>query len=65
VVRAHRGGALDLLPDAKLKDKAKAVASLRRLAAIETIESVLPGDGWPVFSGGHEALRSLLERSSL
>jgi hypothetical protein len=59
LVRAHRGGGLDLLPDAKLTDRAAAAASVRRLAALPGIDAVLVGDGWPVFRGGAAALRDL------
>lgn len=59
LVRAHRAGALDRLPDAKLRDRAAAVASLRRLASLPDIEAVLVGDGWPIFHGGGRALLEL------
>lgn len=60
LVRAHRGGGLDLLPDAKLADRAAAIASVRRLAALPGIDAVLVGDGWPVFRGGAAALAELV-----
>lgn len=59
LVRAHRAGALTILPDAKLADRALAVASVRRLAALDRIDAVLVGDGWPVFRDGHRALVEL------
>lgn len=59
LVRAHRGGALTILPDAKLADRARAVASVVRLAAIDGVDAVLVGDGWPVFRDGHRALVEL------
>lgn len=59
LVRAHSGGQLNLLPDAKLTDKAKARESVHRLASLVEIEAVLVGDGWPVFRGGHERLVEL------
>ena len=59
LIRAHQAGSLCLLPDPKLSDKEKAVASLRRLADLPWIEAVLPGDGWPVFRGGAKALADL------
>ncbi|HEX4477133.1 MAG TPA: hypothetical protein VH142_18710, partial [Polyangiaceae bacterium] len=62
LVRAHSGGALTLLPDAKLADRALAIDSLRRLVALDAIDAVLPGDGWPVFRGGHQVLSELLGR---
>jgi hypothetical protein len=59
LVRAHAGGRLDLLPEPKLTDRAAAVASVSRLAALPGIEAVLVGDGWPVFRHGREALQEL------
>ena len=59
LIRAHEAGRLCLLPDPKLSDKEKAVASLRRLTELPWIEAVLPGDGWPVFRGGARALAEL------
>lgn len=60
LVRAHEGGRLCLLPDAKLANRAAAVESARRLAGIVTIDAVLPGDGWPMFRAGHAALDELV-----
>jgi glyoxylase-like metal-dependent hydrolase (beta-lactamase superfamily II) len=60
LVRAHQGGRLNLLPDAKIKDKASAKASVERLAALEKTEAVLVGDGWPVFRDGKRALEELV-----
>jgi len=60
LVRAHRGGRLALLPNAKLRDRSIAVESVKRLAAIESIDAVLVGDGWPVFRDGHRALGELV-----
>jgi len=60
LVRAHEGGRLCILPDAKLSDKEAAVASVARLAAIDTIEAVLTSDGWPVFRDGHAILQELM-----
>jgi glyoxylase-like metal-dependent hydrolase (beta-lactamase superfamily II) len=59
LIRAHEAGRLCTLPDAKLADRAAAVASVRRLAAIPGIDAVLPGDGWPVFRAGRAALDEL------
>jgi len=59
LIRAHEAGRLCLLPDLKLSDKEKAVASLKRLADLPQIETVLTGDGWPVFRGGAQALAEL------
>jgi hypothetical protein len=60
LVRAHEAGRLCLLPDAKLRDRRRAHASVRRLASLPGIEAVLTGDGWPVFRDGHRALAELV-----
>ncbi len=62
LIRAHKGGSLMILPDAKLVDKNAAVASVRALAAIGTLDTVLVGDGWPLIGNGGEALRALAAR---
>jgi hypothetical protein len=60
LVRGHVGGKLNLLPDAKLTDRAQAVASIARIVRdYPKLESVLVGDGWPVFNGGLARLREL------
>ncbi|MCL1474103.1 hypothetical protein [Argonema antarcticum] len=59
LVRAHRAGSLMILPDAKLKNRAEAVASLHRLASLGGIETVLVGDGWSVFRDGTQQLKEL------
>ena len=61
LIRAHRGGSLMILPDAKLTDRAAAVASVRRLAELDKVEAVLVGDGWPIFRDGASRLRELAE----
>ncbi len=63
LIRAHEGGKLCLLPDAKLSDKAAGLASLECLTALPNIEAVLPGDGWPVFRDGARALADLAAES--
>lgn len=60
LVRAHEGGRLCLLPDAKLSDRDAALVSLRRLAGRPDVDAVLPGDGWPVFRDGGRRLRELV-----
>ncbi len=62
LVRAPRGGSLVMLPDAKLQDRDKAIASVVRLAEIPGIEAVLVGDGWPVFCDGQARLAELAAR---
>ena len=59
LIRGQRAGRLNLLPDAKLADKARALASLDALVRRSGIEAVLVGDGWPVFRGGSAALLEL------
>jgi metallo-beta-lactamase superfamily protein len=63
LLRGHRAGRLNLLPDAKLGDKARALDSLEALARRGGIEAVLVGDGWPVFRGGSAALLALLQEA--
>ena len=58
LIRAHKGGALMLLPDPKLTDKAAAHSSATKLAALGA-DAVIVGDGWPLFSGGVAALTGL------
>jgi hypothetical protein len=60
LVRGQRAGRLNLLPDAKLTDRTAALASLRRLTELGSVDAVLVGDGWPVFHGGRHALNALL-----
>jgi len=60
LLRGQVGGRLNLLPDAKLKDAARARASVRGLLARTRIDAVLVGDGWPVFRGGYAALEELV-----
>jgi hypothetical protein len=60
LVRGQRAGRLNLLPDAKLTNRAAALQSLRRLTELGGVDAVLVGDGWPVFHGGRHALNALL-----
>jgi glyoxylase-like metal-dependent hydrolase (beta-lactamase superfamily II) len=62
LVRAHQAGSLMLLPDAKLTDRSLALASVRRLAELDRINTVLVGDGWHVFHQGHAQLQALCDR---
>jgi glyoxylase-like metal-dependent hydrolase (beta-lactamase superfamily II) len=64
LIRCHRGGELCLLPEGKLNDRQAAMASVKRLSNISSIETVLTGDGWPVFTHGHQALLDLSRRVS-
>jgi len=60
LIRAHSGGKLCILPDAKLQDKSLALASVKRLASIKGIHAILPGDGWPAFRNGSKILAELV-----
>lgn len=60
LVRAHRAGVLHLLPDAKLADRAAALASVRRVASVGSVSTVLVGDGWHAFGTGQALLDELL-----
>ena len=63
LVRGHMGGRLNLLPESKLTDHAQAVASVGRiLREHPKIETVLVGDGWPIFHDGQRALAALCVR---
>jgi len=59
LIRCHVGGELCLLPAAKLSDPHQAILSVKRLADLPGIKAVLPGDGWPLFTHGGEALHRL------
>jgi hypothetical protein len=59
LVRAHQAGRLMMLPEGKLVDRALAIASIQKLAALSKIEAVLVGDGWQVFQDGHQHLQKL------
>jgi Metallo-beta-lactamase superfamily len=60
LVRSHQAGSLMILPDAKLKNKTEAVASVGRLGQLSSVKVVLVGDGWSVFRDGHEVLQELV-----
>ncbi|PCI44339.1 MAG: MBL fold metallo-hydrolase [Moraxellaceae bacterium] len=60
LIRAHRGGHLCMLPEGKLQDLSLAIESVKKLAAIEGIKAILPGDGWPVFRAGDQVLMELV-----
>jgi len=59
LIRSHEGGHLRILPEAKLQNRELALKSIKRMASITNIQAVIPGDGWPVFNYGHEALLTL------
>lgn len=60
LIRAHEGGRLRLIPDAKLENKPRAIESVKRIAAMGPFDAVLPGDGWPVFRDGQKVLDELV-----
>ncbi len=60
LIRAHAGGTLCLLPEAKLQDLNDAIASVKKMASIGGIKVILPGDGWPVFRDGESVLSELV-----
>ena len=60
LIRAHHGGSLCMLPEAKLKNKSEAIASVKKLASIAGIKAILPGDGWPVFRDGEAVISELV-----
>jgi hypothetical protein len=64
LVRGQIAGKLNLLPKAKLADPRAAAESIEGLAKIESIQTVLVGDGWPIFSEGHHALTFLAAQLS-
>jgi hypothetical protein len=59
LIRCHVGGELCMLPDAKLTDRNLAIQSVKRIANLPGIKTVLPGDGWPLFNHAGEALHRL------
>jgi len=61
LVRAHRAGALMLLPKQKLRDPRRALDSVRRFRALHPrISHALVGDGWCAFRDGGDLLDELL-----
>ena len=61
LLRSHRAGELMLLkPEQNLKDRTKALASLRRVLAYERLQALLVGDGWCVFRDGRKLLEEFL-----
>ncbi len=60
LIRAHEGGRLRLIPEAKLKNMSLAIESVRRIAAMGPFSAVLPGDGWPVFRDAQKVLDELV-----
>ena len=61
-IRSHEGVRLCMLPDENLQNRELAVNSIKRIAAIKSIEAVITGDVWPIFKNGHDALVKLSEK---
>ena len=61
LIRGQKGGALNLLPDKKIKDHKQAVKSISRFLDFKNIDTVLVGDGWHIFNQGYEHLKKLCE----
>lgn len=59
LIRGHTAGELCMLPEGKLADAAAAKQSVRHMANLPGIKTVLVGDGWPVFQYGGAALKDL------
>lgn len=61
LIRSHVAGELCLLPEEKLTNSELALKSVTRLANLSAIDTVLTGDGWPIFKYGSSALKHLLK----
>lgn len=62
LVRGQVAGRLNLLPDAKLADRAQAQVSVRRIVeAYPRIDTVLVGDGGSVFHTGSAAPAAVVD----
>lgn len=59
LIRCHKAGELCMLPEAKLSDVALAKKSVKRMADLPGINTILVGDGWPLFNEGGVALKRL------
>jgi glyoxylase-like metal-dependent hydrolase (beta-lactamase superfamily II) len=60
LIRAHKPGALMILPTPKLRDPLAAAKSIQNLDS-EGVDTILVGDGWHLFGGGAEAIKALSE----
>ncbi len=65
LIRSKETGKLALLSDNKLSDKAKALASVKRLSELSDLKTVIVGDGGPLFENGKECLMELLKSEGL
>jgi metallo-beta-lactamase superfamily protein len=60
LIRAHRAGRLNILPDSKISSRERAIASIQKLRVHAKIDAVLVGDGWSVFRDGRARLDELI-----
>ncbi|NET01071.1 MAG: MBL fold metallo-hydrolase [Sphaerospermopsis sp. SIO1G2] len=65
LLRSPIAGTLSILPQAKLRNPQKAIASVHRLTKLPKVESILVGDGWSVFRDGRKRLKELAEVLSI
>ena len=61
LIRSHVAGELCLLPDVKLTDPNLALQSVIRLTNLSDFDTILTGDGWPVFKNGNAVLKHLIK----
>jgi glyoxylase-like metal-dependent hydrolase (beta-lactamase superfamily II) len=67
LLRSHRAGSLMLLlPEQKLADRGRALASIARLAArLPRLEAILVGDGFSIYREGQKRLAEFLSANPL
>ncbi len=65
LIRSHVAGELCLLPSAKLTDVSLAKQSVARIANLAIFDTVLTGDGWPIFKNASSALEQLVEGNTI
>lgn len=65
LIRSHEEERLTLLPDEKLKDKTKVIASIKRLIALPDLKTVLVCDGGPMIEDGKVQLEALVKAQEL
>ena len=61
LIRCHVAGELCTLPVVKQKDVDQAKQSVRRMADLPQLKTVLVGDGWPIFKYADKALKALVD----
>ena len=65
MIRSHVAGELCLLPDIKLTDPDLALQSVIQLTNLSDFDTILTGDGWPVFKNGNAALKHLIKSKKM